>query len=190
MQQYKIIIPTEIVNASKVDFSKPVYIYWSEMHLLCISNKKRRRYCFGQISVDGEYAFILTQNTIAAILSDSNYKMFIRWGNIYITASTRHYSEREKYDIFTIPKEILQVCNIDFTKRVYLCFDAAANNGYYLSNHQYNYFSLGFIPFSENYSFYLTPNICKSLDISSPEQLSVYSSGNRIYFKPYNNDRY
>lgn len=189
MQEYKITIPIEIVNVSKVNFSKPVYIYWSETHLLCISNKKKRNYCFGQISVDKEYTFILTQNIVQSILDRSDYTIFVKRGKIYIRPHSGYYSERNIVDTFTIPKEILKICNIDFSKSVYLGFSSSQNR-YYLSNYHDRSFSLGRISFYENYSFYLSSNIRKTLGVSSAEQLSVYVSGSRLYFKRYTTDIY
>ncbi len=181
MQEYKITIPIELVNASKIDFTKPVYLCWISDDLLSLSNKKRRNYCFGQIFVDKEYTFTLTQNTIYATLKSSSYKMYVNFGNIYITSSGTWRNNQKISERFTIPKEILQICGINFEKPVYLCFDQA-NESYYLSNRQNMSYSLGRISFDENYSFCLTDNMCNTLRISSVEQLSVYVSNKQIYF--------
>lgn len=183
MQEFKITIPIEIVNASKIDFSKPLYLYWQTNDLLVLSNKKRRKYCFGQISVDKEYTFILTQNTIKASLKYSQHEMFVRSGEIYICSCS--YSNPKINSRFTIPKEILKICTINFEKPVYLCMDQYECNRYYLSNQQDTINCIGLITLDENHSFYLTSNICKALRIPSAENISVYVSDNKIYFHIY-----
>lgn len=185
MQEYKITIPIELIKISKIDFTKPVYLYWADNDLLSFSNKKKNKYCLGQISVDKEYTFILTQNTLGATLRYSDYRMYVSHGKLYVRSC---YSSAKEYNSrFTIPKEILQICNIDFNKLVYLCYAASENERYYLSNRLDKSFCLGCISFDENHSFYLTSNICKTLGVRSAEKLSVYVSNNRIYFHIYNN---
>lgn len=185
MKEYKITIPIELIKISKIDFAKPVYLYLASNDLLSFSNKKKNKYCLGQISVDKEYTFILTQNTLGATLRYSDYRMYVSHGQLYITSC---YSSAKEYNSrFIIPKEILQICNIDFNEPVYLCYAASENKRYYLSNRLDKSFCLGCISFDENHSFYLTSNIYKTLGILSAEELSVYVSNNRIYFHIYNN---
>lgn len=186
MKEYKITIPIELIKISKTDFTKPVYLYWAANDLLSFSNKKKNKYCLGQISVDKEYTFILTQNTLGATLKYSDYRMYVSHGQLYITSCC--YFAKERNSLFTIPKEILQICTIDFEKPVYLCFDRAENERYYLSNREDKSYSLGCIPFDEKHSFYLTDNICKTLGVSSAEKLSVYISDNKIYFHIFDNN--
>ena len=182
MSEYKIIIPSEILHGSRVDFSKPVYIYESGQHLLCISNSKKTKLCFGKISIDNEFTFELTQNTLQSVLDSYDYIMCVSHGKIYIKPYTGYISPTKNIP-FTIPKEIVEVNNIDFNKPVYLCFSESEGKRYYLSNHLDRNFSLGRITFSDNYSFNISPNISKALNISSADELSVYVSDNRIYFK-------
>lgn len=187
MQEYKIAVPYELLNASKIDFTKPVYLYWFCKHLY-ISNKKRKKQCLGQIFVDKEYTFSLTQNAIKVVLGCSDYIMHVSYGEIFISPHTKYVYDIKATPRFTIPKEILEIGNIDFKKAVYLCFNKYENESYYLSNRQDQSYCLGCIPFDENHSFVLSRNICKTLGISSAEELSVYVSDKKIYFKTYRED--
>lgn len=184
MKQCIVTIPQEIVDASKIDFSKPVYLY-SDFKVFYLSNRKGIHNCFGEIKFDSEYTFTISQNAFRLAIGAIYLEMYVLNGKIYITPSSfPEYNLRKEIcdRTFTIPSEILSICKLSTDKPVYLYL--SKRDVAYLSNAKKLDKCLGIIPLDNN-SFYLSDNICKSLKIQTSDDISVYVSNGLIFFKKY-----
>ena len=185
MKHTTITIPQEIVNVSKLDFSRPIYLY-SNFKVLYLSNRKERNNCLGKIKINCEYTFTLSQNVLETVIRSTSYKVYLLSGKIYIAPASLPYyglSQKTVDRTFTFPGEILSICKVDINRPVYLYLtklDVA-----YLSNAKRRDKCLGLILF-DNRSFYLSDNICKSIRIKTSDDISAYVSKGLIFFKTFN----
>lgn len=183
MKHCTITLPQEIVSLSNIDFSRPVYLH-SKSQIIYLSNKKERDNLIGKVNIDDNYTFTLHQDSISQILHSKNYMVYIKNGRVFIASASHPVFEfAEKASgkrTFYIPKEILYLSKIDITKPTFL-YMPAEHVGY-LSNKKKRDKCLGTITFDET-SFYLSNNICKSLEARTADDLYVYVSKGIIFFK-------
>lgn len=182
MTHCKITIPQEIVKASQIDFSKPVYLY-SDSRTLYLSNIKKKYNCFGKIMFDKEYSFTVSQNIFNTILKSSSYIVYVLNSQIFIKPySITHKQQQYVQPLkLTIPSEILSMNAVDFNKIVYIYF--SDNYTAYLSNRKQSRCCLGAFELNGENSFLLSRNICYILHICSLDDIAIYVSDNMIRLK-------
>lgn len=157
--------------------------YRNHYQLLLNPQKSKHSLCYGAVTPDEHNRFDISENTAKAVAFSEHYRVFIEDGCIYVHPCKKYKSSSLNV---IVPQEILNLCCVDFNKPTYLCTDG---NDYYLTNNysssrRYRYtVCYGTIQLGQENDIELSPNICNTLEITSPLDIIFCTDFSKILVK-------
>ena len=124
---HNLTIPKEILEASKLNIHKPVYVYYDgDSGSIFLSNKKTSKNCYGCVQINEDLTFSITDNVFKLFnnrTSSAEFAMYVWAGIIHVTQGYSHVAKSKRSKI-QIPLEIAQMSSLKLKdKPLYLYSD-------------------------------------------------------------------
>ena len=190
----RLTIPEELIPCTKLDVAKPIFLYKKHGFVslgnyfadyFYFSNKKKQKNCLGQIVLDKNLSFDLSENLIGGLKAKKNCLMYVQHRTLILLPryGNSEYGIDDKFNLAfkprkcQIPNEMLEITKLDLGLSIFL--NGTKDSKFFLSNH-ISRSCLGIVSLDNENFFTLTENMCRGVKKKIDDSISWVLDKNKI----------